>query len=304
MTSSSRKSSFGPRFTLPRAPPALLQWPPMQTFRNLVSDSALVDEAIDFLRKQNGRASAVAVADNVLQLPSLPPEMAALMVSELIRDDWRVRLNPAHELELACEDDECRPLPETDFVVFDVETTGSKTPPGRIMEIGAYRVSRGRIVAEFETLINPGMEIPPFISRLTGISDAMVRGAPAFAEVAGAWLDFAGSAVLVAHNASFDVRFINHELSRLYPGRRMANSHLCTVSLSRRVVPDLPNYRLHTLAEHFAVPLRARHRAPADARATAGVFLFLLERLNQNGVSDLAGARRYRVEVGKADVRC
>ncbi|HEV2761420.1 MAG TPA: exonuclease domain-containing protein [Pyrinomonadaceae bacterium] len=271
----------------------------MQTFSNLVSDSALLDETITFLRQLNGRAPAVAVAEQVLQLPSLEPETAALMVSELIRDDWRVRLNGEHELELACEDDECRALPETDFVVFDVETTGAKMPPGRIMEIGAYRVSRGRIVAEFETLINPGMEIPPFISRLTGISDEMVKAAPAFEEVAARWLDFAGSAVLVAHNAAFDVRFINHEVARVYPGRRMANPHLCTVSLSRRVVPDLPNYRLATLAEHFAVPFHAPHRAPSDARATAAVFLFLLERLSNNGVSDLAGARRF-----KADVRC
>ncbi|HYP54573.1 MAG TPA: exonuclease domain-containing protein [Pyrinomonadaceae bacterium] len=271
----------------------------MQTYRNLVSDSALVEETIDLLRRQQGRATALEVADAVLQLPDLEPDTAALMVAELIRDDWRVRLNNGHELELVCEDDECRALVETDFVVFDVETTGAKTPPCRIMELGAYRVSRGRIVAEFQTLVNPGMEIPPFIARLTGISDEMVRAAPGFEEVAERWLDFAGSAVLVAHNASFDVRFINHEVSRVFPGRRMANSHLCTVSLSRRVVPELPNHRLHTLAEHFAVPFHAPHRAPSDARATAGVFIFLLERLRQSGVSDLAGARRFNTaEVG------
>lgn len=270
----------------------------MQTFRNLVSDSALVEETIDLLRRQQGRAAAAEVASAVLQLPELEPATAALMVSELIRDDWRVRLNDAHELELLCEDDECRALSETDFVVFDVETTGAKTPPCRVMEIGAYRVSRGRIVAEFQTLVNPGMEIPPFIARLTGISDEMVARAPGFEEVVPAWLDFAGSAVLVAHNASFDVRFINHEVSRVFPGRRMANAHLCTVSLSRRVMPDLPNHRLHTLAEHFAVPFHAPHRAPSDARATAGVFIFLLERLRQSGVSDLAGARKFKAEVG------
>jgi DNA polymerase III epsilon subunit-like protein len=90
------------------------------------------------------------------------------------------------------------------------------------------------------------------------------------------------------------VRFINHEIARLFPGRRMFNPNLCTVSLSRRVVPDLPNYRLHTLAEHFAIPIRNRHRAAGDARATAEVFLWMLQLLQQHGVRDLAEARRFR----------
>ncbi|HVF51505.1 MAG TPA: exonuclease domain-containing protein [Pyrinomonadaceae bacterium] len=265
-----------------------------QTFSNLVSDSILVQEAIDLLRSQNGRASAANVAEFVLQLPQLDPPVAALLVSELIKDDWRLRLTDEHDVELLCEDDECRALSETDYVVVDVETTGPKTPPCRIMEIGAYRVSRGRIVAEFETLVNPQMEIPPFIVQLTGITDAMVKHAPVFDEVAHRWLAFADTAVLVAHNAPFDVRFINHEIARVFPGRRMFNPHLCTVSLSRRVVPDLPNYRLHTLAEHFAIPIRNRHRAAGDARATAEVFLGMLQLLHRHGVHDLAAARRFK----------
>ena len=132
---------------------------------------------------------------------------------------------------MLCEDDGCRPLSETDFVVFDIETTGPKMPPSRVMEIGATRVSNGRIVAEFQTLVNPRAPIPPFIVGLTGISDAMVASAPTFEEVAADWLRFAGTAVLVAHNAVFDVRFINHEVASVFPGRRMMNSHLCTVSL-------------------------------------------------------------------------
>jgi DNA polymerase III epsilon subunit family exonuclease len=195
---------------------------------------------------------------------------------------------------LLCEDDECRQLGEADFVVFDVETTGPKTPPCRIMELGAIRVSRGRIVAEFQTLINPLMPIPPFIAGLTGINDAMVARAPTFDEVAADWLVFADTAVLVAHNATFDVRFINHELSMIFPGQRMVNPSLCTVSLARRVMPELPSFRLTALAEHFAVQHRSRHRAGDDARATAEVFLLLLESLRRHGVQDLAGARRFK----------
>ncbi|MCA1635996.1 MAG: hypothetical protein LC802_20465 [Acidobacteria bacterium] len=201
----------------------------MQTFRNLVPDSALVQEAIELLRSSGGHAPAVEVADAVLQLPDLDPALAATLVADFIEGDWRLRVaEETLEVELLCEDDDCRQLGEADFVVFDVETTGPKTPPCRIMELGAIRVSRGRIVAEFQTLINPLMPIPPFIANLTGINETMVARAPTFDEVAADWLAFADQAVLVAHNATFDVRFINHELSLLYPGQRMSNPHLCT----------------------------------------------------------------------------
>lgn len=280
----------------------MLQCAAMQTFRNLVPDSALVQETITLLRTSGGRASTADVAEVVLQLPALEPAFATSLVSELIRDDWRVRLDEeAHAVELSCEDDECRPLTETDFVVFDVETTGPKTPGARIMELGAYRVAQGRIVAEFQTLVNPLTPIPAFISGLTGITDVMVADAPTFDRVAADWLRFAGNAVLVAHNAIFDVRFINHELSLVFPGRRMPNSHLCTVSLARRVLPDLKSFRLPALAEHFAVTHRVRHRAGDDARATAEVFLVLLELLRRYGVSDIAGARQFKRQTSAAN---
>ena len=148
-------------------------------------------------------------------------------------------------------------------------------------------------MAEFQTIVNPRAPIPPFIAGLTGINDAMVATAPTFEEVAADWLDFAGTAVLVAHNAIFDVRFINHEVSQVFPGRRMMNSHICTVSLARRLLPDLKSFRLVALAEHFDVPHRTRHRAGDDALATARVFIRLLEQLDECGVRDLSGARRF-----------
>lgn len=272
----------------------------MQSFRNLVPDSTLIQEAIQLLRQQGGRAPAAAIADTVLQLPELDPLLAATLIAELIKDDWRLRVDVlTNDIELLWEDDELRSLADTDFVVFDVETTGPKTPPGKIMEIGACRVSGGRIAGEFQTLVNPLMPIPPFISQLTGISDEMVSGAPVFADIAHEWLAFADRAVLVAHNASFDMRFINHELSLVFPGRRMCNSHLCTVSLARRAVPELSSHRLHYLAEYFSVHFPRRHRAGDDARATAEVFLLLLDRLDCEGVRDIASARRYRKQLAQ-----
>jgi DNA polymerase III epsilon subunit family exonuclease len=267
----------------------------MQTYRNLVPDSALVEETIRLLHSSGGRAPATEVCANVLELPDLDETAASSLVLELIGEDWRLRVtDDGSEVEVLCEDDECRALSETDFVVFDIETTGPKMPPSRIMEIGAARVRGGRIVAEFQTLVNPLMPIPPFIAGLTGIRDEMVAHAPTFDEVVPRWLDFAGTSVLVAHNAVFDVRFINHEVSNVFPGRRMMNSHICTVSLARQLLPELKSFRLGALAEHFSVPHRTRHRAGDDARATARVFLRLLEHLAEHGVRDLNGARRFQ----------
>jgi DNA polymerase-3 subunit alpha (Gram-positive type) len=278
--------------------------PPLR--RNLVSDSALVQETVEMLRVCGGCAPATDIADIVLKLSDLDAELAAIVVADLVKDDHRLALRDDRMVELVYEDTEARLLRETDFVVVDVETTGAKTPPSRIMEVGAYRVSDGRICAEFHTLVNPQIPIPPFISRLTGISDQMVKEAPLFADIAHLWLDFLGESVLVAHNAQFDVRFLNHELARIFPGRRMINSHLCTVKLSRSVFPGLMNYRLHTVAEHFTIPIINRHRASDDARATAEIFIRMLSRLEEHGVRDVASARRFvfNAEMTPTKVTC
>lgn len=251
------------------------------------------------LRSCGGSAPVMDVSNIVLNLPDLDPQLAAAVVSDLIGDDERLRTlqttNGCH-VELLCEDPETRSLDNTDFVVVDVETTGAKTPPCRITEVGAYRISRGRIVAEFQTLVNPQTMIPPFIVQLTGITDQMVHRAPLFTEVVPRWLQFADTAVLVAHNAQFDVRFLNHEIAHVFPNHRMVNAHLCTVALSRRLLPALPNHRLHTIAAHFAISIRNRHRAAGDALATAEVFLHMLDLLRRNGVRSLAEARRFRLK--------
>jgi len=167
-------------------------------------------------------------------------------------------------------------------------------PPNRIIELGAYRIRGGRIVDDFVTLVNPEIPIPRFVMSLTGITNEMVKDAPLFAAVAPKWLEFVADAVLIAHNAPFDTNFINHEISRVYPGHRMINPHLCTVTLSRRAVPGLANYRLDTVSEHFSIPIVDRHRAGSDALATAEVFIRILERLGEYGVRDLAAARIFR----------
>jgi DNA polymerase III epsilon subunit family exonuclease len=275
----------------------------MQMHRNLVSDSPLVQETVDLLRVCGGSASATEVASLVLNLPEVDGELASLLVADLIKEDHRLRFRDDQRVELSCDDAERRVLRESDFVAVDLETTGAKTPPGRIMEIGAYRVQGGRVRAEFQTLVNPEAPIPPFISRLTGITEEMVRHAPLFSDIVTDWLEFAGDAVLVAHNSHFDVRVLNHEIGRVFPGQRMINSHLCTVKLSRSCVPGLTNYQLSTLAEHFNIPHPNRHRAPADALATAELFIRMLARLEEYGVEDIASARRFRFKEQMLEAR-
>jgi DNA polymerase III epsilon subunit family exonuclease len=265
----------------------------MPPYPNLVSDSTLVQETIDLLRGNGGRANAAEIVDAIFKVSNIDADLAGLLVADLVRDDRRFKFLDSNTVELQ-PDFESRYLEELDFVVVDVEATGAKTPPNRIIELGAYRISRGRIVDKFLTLVNPEIPIPRFVIALTGISNDMVRQAPVFAEVAPRWLEFVEDAVLIAHNAPFDTSFLNHEISRVYPGHRMINTHLCTVKLARHTVPGLLNYRLDTVADHFSIPIFHRHRAGSDALATAEVFLHLLTRLKDRGVIDLAGARQFQ----------
>ena len=264
----------------------------MPPYPNLISDSTLVQETIDLLRDCGGRAEATAIVDAVFKISRIDDDLAGLLVADLVRDDRRFKFVDERTVELQNDNSESRLLDELDYVAVDLEATGAKMPPNRIIELGAYRISKGRIVDKFLTLINPEIPIPRFVITLTGITNEMVKAAPVFADVAPKWLDFVGDAVLIAHNAPFDTSFLNHEVSRVYPGHRMINAHLCTVKLSRRVFPGLSNYRLETVANYFSIPISHRHRAGSDALATAEVFLHLLSRLSEDGVKDLASARQ------------
>jgi DNA polymerase III epsilon subunit family exonuclease len=272
----------------------MLQSPPMPPFSNLVSDSTLVQETIDLLRGSGGRANASEIVDAVFKVSHIDEELAGLLVGDLVKNDRRFKIIDGQTVELQPDDCESRLLEELDFVVVDIEATGAKMPPNRIIELGAYRIRGGRIVDEFITLVNPEISIPRFVIALTGITNEMVKQASLFAEVAPKWLEFVEDAVLIAHNAPFDTNFLNHEISRVYPGHRMLNPHLCTVTLSRRAVPGLANYRLETVADHFSIPILNRHRAGSDALATAEVFLRILARLEEHGVRDLAATRNFQ----------
>ena len=265
----------------------------MEAHRNLISDSALVQETFDLLRKNGGRSAFKEIVDVVFRLSHAEAELAASLVSDLVRDDPRFAIEADH-LTIIDNNIESRSLNELDFVVLDVEAIGAGTAPARIIELGAYRLRSGKIVDEFQTLINPGVPLPRFISALTGITDEMLAGAPGFADVVGAWLDFSGEAVLVAHNATFDLALLNQEIALIFPGCRMRNPELCTVKLARRIVRTLDSHNLDALAEHFGFEIPERHRAAGDARATARILLRLLDQLEAHGVQTLTEALSFR----------
>ena len=261
----------------------------MAPFPNLISDSLLVKETIELLRESGGRASAVTIVDRVMNISSPAPALATLLASDLVDTDPRLRLEDDF-VELVEEDRSGLRLSDVEFVVFDLETTGAKAPPCRVTEIGAYKVAGSKIVDEYHSLVNPGVPIPEFITGLTGISDEMVRDAPRFSELAGDVLDFIGESVLVAHNAPFDMRFLNHEISLVHGKYRVANPYLCTVRLSRKLITGIENHKLNTVANFYSIDLTNHHRASDDARATAFIFIKLLELLKEKGVDDLASA--------------
>lgn len=175
-------------------------------------------------------------------------------------------------------------LVDRPWVVVDVETTGTSADGGdRITEFAAVVVEGGRVTREFATLVHPGRSIPAFITQLTGISDAMVAGAPRFGEVAGDIRALLDAGTFVAHNAAFDWGFVSTECARAGAplGER---DRVCTVRLARRLLRELPRRNLDSVCRHYGISIEARHRALGDAAATAQVFIRLLDALGRQGI--------------------
>ena len=195
-----------------------------------------------------------------------------------------------------------RPLRDLTFCVVDLETTGgSPTSGSMITEIGAVKVRGGEVLGEFQTLVDPGTEIPPFIAVLTGITNTMVAGAPRIESALPAFLEFAAGSVLVAHNAPFDVGFLQHfaaQQQRPWPRFEVVD----TAKLARKVVTrdDTPNCKLSSLARLFGATTTPNHRALADARATVDVLHGLMGRLGGQGVQTLEELQTFTSRVTAA----
>jgi DNA polymerase III subunit epsilon len=184
-------------------------------------------------------------------------------------------------------DDLGAPLADTVFCVLDLETTGTDRTNDTITEIGVVKVRGGECIGTYQTLVNPGRAIPPTVSVLTGLTDAIVSTAPRIEAVLGSLMEFLGDAVFVGHNVGFDLAFLRAALAR--DGRpRYEPTVVDTVALARRLVRDeVPDCRLATLASRFRLDHRPSHRALDDALATTDLLHLLIERAAGLGVLGL-----------------
>jgi DNA polymerase-3 subunit epsilon len=191
---------------------------------------------------------------------------------------WRLTLTPRVSTT----------LDEAVFAVVDVETTGSRPANGdRITEIAVVLAGpRGRIETACELLVNPGRPIPTFASRLTRITNDMVRDRPVFPEIVDEVLSALAGRVFVAHNAQFDWRFMETEIRRARD-LRLDGPRVCTVRLARRLVPEVKHRGLDSLSRYFGIEIDPRHRAGPDARGTARLLLRLLDRAAEQGAVTL-----------------
>lgn len=181
-------------------------------------------------------------------------------------------------------------LHEAEFVVLDVETTGLRPGPDRVIEIAGLRLRNGEIVDSFQTLINPQRRLPPFIVRLTGITSDMVAKAPHADQILPTFLDFIEGATIVGHNVSFDIGFLTYEAQLL--GQPFPVDGLDTIALARRLLPGLRRFKLDMVAQYLNIPASNRHRAMGDTRVTAAVFLKLLDHAREQGILTLGHLRR------------
>ncbi len=179
-------------------------------------------------------------------------------------------------------------LSEVTFVVVDVETTGGSPTTASLTEVAAARYRGGELLGTYQTFVRPDERIPPLITTLTGIDDAMVADAPRSGEILPSFLEFLGEAVVVGHNVRFDLSFLNHALEST--GRdRLANATVDTLALARRLLRDMvPNCKLGTLAAFLRLPHRPAHRALTDVLATGDLLHALLERAGSFGIVGLA----------------
>lgn len=273
------------------------------------SDSILVRRALEAV--EEGPTRTETLARDVLGLSNAPPDVARRVVEELFDgldrvtfDDGRWRLRGEGGTVVGAS------LDELEYAVVDLETTGMSPGEGhRVTEVAAVEVSGGEVSGGFSTLVDPGRPIPPRVVELTGITDAMVDGAPSFEEVAGRLRGALEGRVFVAHNVPFDWRFLTEEIRRA-GGAPPEGPRLCTLRMARRALPGLDSRGLDAVARHYGVEIEDRHRAAGDARATAAVLLRLLGEARAEGVERWGELERWlsgdapHTEQGGEDGRC
>lgn len=169
------------------------------------------------------------------------------------------------------------------YIVLDIETTGLSKFSDKIIEISAIKIKENKITNKFETLINPDIKIPKFITSLTGIKNSMVGDSPMIEEIIPKFTRFSKNIPIVAHNASFDYGFLSQNI-KVFENKEMSNEKICTMKLSRRLFPELPRHRLSFLCEHFDIKNISSHRAMSDTMATYDLFNRFIPIMKEKGI--------------------
>ncbi len=241
------------------------------------------------LLEQRGRPLEVGhVASQLLHLTRCPVRLQRRLVGEIIERDGRLAWIGRDLVGLAPAGWHTSPVEQATFCIVDIETTGGSPGRGRVTEIGAVRMHGLEPVERFQTLVDPGRPIPDSIRSLTGITDEMVAGQPSIETAIVDFAEFAGSDVLVAHNAPFDLRFLNYERRRA-EGRYFTQPWLDTLVLARRLLNGRAGgHDLATLARWAGTRVQPAHRALPDAEATAELLAAFLDMLRERGIDTLA----------------
>jgi DNA polymerase-3 subunit epsilon len=251
----------------------------------LAFDSA--DRLVELVQARRGPVPLEDAARTLFALRHVPLGLARELLTEVVDGDARLAWRGA-AVGLADPPGAREPLEQATYVVVDLETTGLRPGAAAICEIGAVRVRELELAETFETLVNPRRPLPAPIAALTGIEPAALRGAPPAELAVRRFLDFAGDAVLVAHNARFDIGFLDVEVERL-TGRRLAAPVVDTVWLARRLLEGrIARVGLASLAQFFGTSVRPCHRALADAQATAEILVALLGLAQERGACTVA----------------
>jgi DNA polymerase III subunit epsilon len=245
------------------------------------------DRLVELVEERRGPVAAADAARQLFALRQAPVALARSLLTEVVEADARLAWN-GDTVGLAEPPGAALLLEEATYVVVDLETTGLRPGSSAICEIGAVRVRGLEMEAEFETLANPGMRMAPGAAAVTGLRDEQLRGAPRPAEAVQRFLDFAGDAVLVAHNARFDLAFLDRETERL-TGSRIAAPVVDTVLLARVLLAGrVKGFSLGQLAWFLGTTERPCHRALPDARATAELLLALIGLAQERGATTIA----------------
>src|SRR6266516_7394401 len=244
------------------------------------------DRLVELVEERRGPVPVDEAARKVLKLGhAVPVGLARALLDEAVLADARLRW-AGDLVSLAAPPGEQLLLEDATFVVFDLETTGLRPGLARPCEIGAVRVRALELGERFQTLANPGAKLEPAVAALTGLRDEQLRRAPPVAAAVRRFLAFAGDAVLVAHNARFDMAFLDNETMRL-TGRRVAATVVDTVGLARRLLGRQPA-NLAALSYRFATEARPCHRALPDAEATAEILVRLIGLAQERGARTVA----------------